>query len=132
MRRISWLAASTVIPNNEVGENLVVAAHANMAAAELTLQPPIDPLGPRAHDVTTLLGKDETERPSRPLLALQRLFYVNRASGVHVDDRFVTQQDASVMGRLPSSAFFSTMKAAILFLTHRPRVHFANTSSLRS
>ena len=65
-----------------------------MAAAELILEPPIDPLGPRAHDVTTLLGKDETERAPRLLLLLQRLLHFDRAAGVHVDDRLVAQQDA--------------------------------------
>ena len=31
---------------HEVGQNLVVTAHADMAAAELILEAPIDPLGP--------------------------------------------------------------------------------------
>ena len=79
---------------HEVGENLVVPAHADIAAAELILEPPTDPLGPRAHDVATLLGKDETERPPRLLLTLQRLLHVDRAAGVHVDDRLVTKRDA--------------------------------------
>ena len=39
----SWLAVSTVA-EHEVGENLVVPAHADMAAAELILEAPIDPL----------------------------------------------------------------------------------------
>ena len=51
----------------------MVAAHANMAAAELILQPPIDPLGPRTHDVATLLGKDETEWSAAPSSRASRL-----------------------------------------------------------
>ena len=69
------------MPNMRWAENLVVTAHADMAAAELILEPPIDPLGPRAHDVATLLGKDETERAPRLLLLLQRLLHVDRAAG---------------------------------------------------
>ena len=88
-------------PEHEVGENLVVAAHANMAAAELILQPPIDPLGPRTHDVATLLGKDETEGPPRLLLALQRLLQVDRAARVHVDDRAMVRPDLDgIVGRV--------------------------------
>ena len=63
MRRISWLAVSTVMPD-EVGENLVVPAHA-MAAAELIL-------ARRRATRRTLLGKDETERPPRLLLLTPR------------------------------------------------------------
>ena len=65
-----------------------------MAAAELILQPPVDPLGSCALGVATLLGKDEAEGPPRRLLTLQRLLHVDRAARVHVDDRLVAQRDA--------------------------------------
>ena len=44
--RISWLAVSDA--KHEVGQNLVVTAHADMAAAELILEAPIDPLAERS------------------------------------------------------------------------------------
>lgn len=73
MKCISWLTVSMVMPKHEVVKGLVVTAHADIADAELILQPPIDALVPCALDIATLFKQDETEGPPCRLLLPQRI-----------------------------------------------------------
>ena len=75
---------------HEVSEDLVVTANAHIAAAELILEPPIEPLGRRAF-VAKLLNEASV---LRAFFSSFNVLQFDRSAGVHVDDRLVAQRYA--------------------------------------
>ena len=74
---------------------LVVAAHPDVSAAKIILEPSVNPFGGRAFVVADLLGQPGSSPPP-PLCLLGQLLFARGRARVDIDDRNVAESVAVI------------------------------------